>query len=87
MAKADPSTDVLTIRVSRSVVRRLTAEARRRRLSRSAMARAILEQGLGGDTVDPLAEARRQSLLVRRKASEREVIRFITDAADLEGWK
>jgi hypothetical protein len=87
MAKPDASTDVLTIRVPRSVVRRLTAEARRRRLTRSAMARAILEQGLGGEVVDPLAEARRQSLLVRRRKSERDVIRFITDAADLEGWK
>ena len=87
MPKPATSTDVLTIRVSRSVARRLGAEARRRRLTRSAMARAILEKGLGDEVVDPLVEARRQSLLVRRKASEREALEFITDAADLKGWK
>ncbi len=87
MAKSDPATDVLTIRVPRATSRRLTAAARQRRLTRSAMARAILEQGLGVETADPLAEARRQSLLVRRRASERETITLVTDTADLKGWK
>jgi len=80
------STEVLTIRVSRDVSRRLTQEARRQRRPRSAVARAILTKSLGGDAEDPLAEARRQSLLVRRRASEREAVRFATDAADLKGW-
>jgi predicted transcriptional regulator len=86
MAKPDP-TEVLTIRVSRDVSRRLTQEARRQRRPRSAVARAILAEGLGGDAEDPLVEARRQSLLVRRRASEREAIQFITDVADLKGWE
>jgi len=86
MSKPDP-TEVLTIRVSRDVARRLTQEARRQRRPRSAVARAILAEGLGGGPEDPLAEARRQSLLVRRRASEREAIQFTTDVADLKGWE
>jgi hypothetical protein len=35
----------------------------------------------------PIAETRRQSLLVRRRSSEREAIRFITAVADLKGWE
>ena len=86
MSKPEP-TEVLTIRVSRDVSRRLTQEARRQRRPRSAVARAILTEGLGGQFEDPLAEARRQSLLVRRRSSEREAIQFITDVAELKGWK
>jgi predicted transcriptional regulator len=86
MSKPDP-TEVLTIRVSRDVSRRLTQEARRQRRPRSAVARAILAEGLGEGPGDSLAEARRQSLLVRRRASEREAIQFITDVADLKGWE
>ena len=82
----DTATDVLTIRVPRDIARRLTAEARRQRRTRSAVARAILAEWLGEVPVDPLAEARRQSLLVRRRASEQEAIRFIADFADLKGW-
>jgi hypothetical protein len=51
------------------------------------MARAILAAGLGGEAADPLAEARRQSLLVRRRASEREAIRVVAALADLKGWE
>lgn len=87
MPKPDASTDVITIRVSRDISRRLATEARRQRRTRSAVARAILAEGLGEKPEDPFAEARRQSLLVRRRASEREVIRFIADFADLEGWE
>ncbi|HET9362392.1 MAG TPA: hypothetical protein VFO58_21720 [Vicinamibacterales bacterium] len=49
------------------------------------MARAILAEGLGEES--PLAEARRQSLLVRRRASESEAIRFIVEFADPKGWE
>jgi predicted transcriptional regulator len=80
MSKPEP-TEVLTIRVSRDVSRRLTQEARRQRRPRSAVARAILTEGLSGESEDPLAEARRQSLLVRRRSSEREAIQFITRQA------
>jgi hypothetical protein len=87
MSKPDASIDVITIRVSRDIARRLASEARRQRRTRSALARAILAEGLGDKPADPLAEARRQSLLVRRRASEREVIRFVADFADLKGWE
>jgi len=87
MPRPDASTEVITIRVSREVSRRLAQEARRQRRPRSAVARAILAEGLGGEPQDPLAEARRQSLLVRRRASESDVIRFIADFADLKGWE
>ena len=87
MPRPDTSSDVITIRVSRALSRRLEREARRQRRTRSAVARAILAEGLGEESEDPLAEARRQSLLVRRRASEREAIRFIVDFADLKGWE
>ena len=82
------SSDVLTIRVPREVSRQLAREARRRRQSRSAVARSILIEGLTGTTKeDRDAEARAQSLRVREHESEYEVLRFIGDAADLKGWK
>ncbi len=87
MPRGDGATEILTIRVSPELASRLTAEARRQRRTRSEVARAALAQGLGQPAEDPLAEARRQSLLVRRRASEREVPRFVTDTADLEGWE
>ena len=34
-----------------------------------------------------LDSARRQSLLVRRRSSEHEAIRFISDFTDLKGWR
>ena len=87
MPRGDGATEILTIRVSRDLARRLDGEARRQRRTRSDVARAALAQGLGHPEEDPLAEARRQSLLVRRKASEREALRFVTDTADLKGWE
>ena len=85
---ADSPSEVLTIRVPRDVSRKLSREARRRRQSRSAVARSILEEGLAGVvSVDSDAEARRQSLLVREHESEYEVLRFISNAADLKGWE
>jgi predicted transcriptional regulator len=87
MPRGEGATEIVTIRVSRELARRLNAEARRQRRTRSDVARAALAQGLGQPDVDPLAEARRQSLLVRNKASEREALRFVTDTADLKGWE
>lgn len=88
MARTETPSNILTIRVPRDLERRLAREARRRRLTRSAMARVILEDGLGDVAVaDPRAEARRQSLLASGRRSEREAIRFVTAAADLKGWK
>ena len=81
---ARPKTDsaVLTIRVPASLDRRLAREARRRRQTRSEVARAILDAELGAGDTDLRAEARRQSLLVRRRASERDALTFILDVAD-----
>lgn len=78
---------IVTVRVPAAVDRRLTREARRQRKTRSQIAREILENALGVDTFDLAAEARRQSLLVSRRRSERDVLRFIADAADTTGWK
>lgn len=88
MTKPETSSNILTIRVPRDLDRRLAREARRRRITRSAMAREILESSLSREApVDPLAEARRQSLLARDRVSEREALQFAVGAADLKGWE
>ncbi len=84
---AAEETEILTLRVPRRLARRLAREARRQRRPRGAVARDILDAGLGGDPQDPAAEARRQSLLVRDRDSERDALRFALDAADLKGWR
>jgi predicted transcriptional regulator len=81
MARPKVDSTVLTIRVPAALDRRLSREARRRRQTRSEVARAILETGLGSNEPDLAAEARRQSLLVRRRASERDAIDFILNVA------
>jgi hypothetical protein len=87
MARPKTESTVLTIRVPVALERRLVREARRRRVTRSEVARSVLEAGLGGDGSNFEAEARRQSLLVSKLRSEREVLRFITEIADTTGWK
>lgn len=85
---ADARSDVLTIRVPRDVSRKLAREARKRRQSRSAVARTLLIEALeGAPSHHPDTEARRQSLLVREHESEYETLRFIGDAAELKGWR
>lgn len=86
MAEGDGS-KILKIRISRDLSRRLTHEARRRRQSRRAVARAILIERLSDGPVTELdAEARRQSLLVQAHESDQETLRFLSDWADLKGW-
>ena len=87
---ADASTNVssvLTLRLTADVARRLGREARRSRRSRSEVARAILEAHLAGPVADPLAEARRQSLLASAQDADRETLDFIEHAGDSRGWK
>lgn len=87
---ARPKTDsaVLTLRVPARVNRYLTREARRRRQTRSEVARAILQERVEGAGVsDDLAEARRQSLLVSKRRSERDTLTFLEAVADRRGWK
>lgn len=87
MARPKSDSAVLTIRVPAALEKRLSREARRRRLTRSEVARAALEAGLRGGPSDLAAEARRQSLLVSRHPSEKDVLDFIQHAADTTGWK
>lgn len=87
MARPRTETAVLTIRVPALLDRRLTREARRRRTTRSEVARVILEAGLGGGEPDLVEQARRQSLLASRRRSARDALTFVTRAADLRGWR
>jgi hypothetical protein len=87
MPRTGRETTVLTIRVTPSLNRRLAREAQRQRLTRSEAARAILETALEGRPDDDLeAEARRQSELAARCASEAEALEFIAAVADTRGW-
>ncbi len=85
-----PKTDsaVLTLRVPAKVHRYLTREARRRRQTRSDIARSILQERVEASSEpDFLAEARRQSLLVSKRRSERDTLAFLDAVADRRGWK
>ena len=85
-----PKTDsaVLTLRVPAKVHRYLTREARRRRQTRSDVARTILQERVDGSSKpDLLIEARRQSLLVSKRRSERETLAFLDAVVDRRGWK
>jgi predicted transcriptional regulator len=88
MAKTSGITEVLTIRVPRELGRRLSREARRQRRTRSEVARALIASALETKPTDDLpAEARRQSRLASRQADEGDVLKLITDIADLRGWE
>jgi predicted transcriptional regulator len=89
MRKKPPTPSaVLTLRVPADLDRRLARQARRRRRTRSQIARAILESALqNAETDDTAVEARRQSLLASERPSEREAFEFIAATADLKGWR
>lgn len=78
----------MTIRVPVDLDRRIAREARRRRRPKSALVRDALQSAFG-DTPpdDPAREARRQSLLVSGRDSEREALEFIEASADQQGWR
>ena len=80
---------VVTLRVPAALDRRIASEARRQRRTKSDLAREALSTafGEGVATDDPAREARRQSLLVSSRKSEREALGFVTAAADHRGWK
>jgi hypothetical protein len=81
---------VLTLRVPLALDRRVAHEARRRRRSKSAVLRDALQLAFGSGVAaadDPAREARRQSLLVSGRASERDTLAFIEGAADEDGWR
>ena len=89
MSRAGKVSAVLTIRIDADLTRSLAREARRRRKTKSEVAREILAAGLGseGGGLDLAQEASRQSMLVSRRRSEREIIEFVEQAADTRGWK
>jgi hypothetical protein len=88
VARSKTESAVLTIRVPATLERHLAREARHRRQTRSEVARAILQERFGDvDDPDEAGEARRQSLLVSRRRSERDTLAFTLGAADLRGWK
>jgi hypothetical protein len=89
MSRAEKSSAVLTVRIDAELTRSLAREARRRRKTKSEVAREILAAGLGGErgSLDAEQEARRQSLLVSRRRSEREALEFVEQAADTGGWR
>jgi hypothetical protein len=79
---------VVTLRVSLALSRRIEQEARRRRHTKSEVVRKILEDALAtSGAADPNAVARRQSLLVSGRRSEKEALRFIEHAGDERGWR
>jgi hypothetical protein len=88
MSRAGRVSAVLTIRIDADLTRSLAREAQRRRKTKSEVAREILAAGLGVEegNLDLAQEARRQSLLVSRRRSERETLEFVEQAADTRGW-
>ena len=82
------SSTVLTLRVPASLDRFIERAARRARRTKSAVMREALQSAFGGDSPpeDPAREARRQSLLVSGRPSERDALDFIEHVADEEGW-
>jgi Ribbon-helix-helix protein, copG family/Protein of unknown function (DUF3018) len=84
-----PRSTVLTIRVPADLDRRITQAARRRKSTKSALLREAIVTAFGETppAEDPAREARRQSLLVSGRASEREALEFIGEVADDKGWR
>ena len=80
---------VLTLRVPPDLDRRIAHCARRTRRSKSVVLREALQSvfGAGQPPGDSALEARRQSLLVSGRASERDAIAFVEHAADRRGWR
>jgi hypothetical protein len=80
---------VVTLRVPPELDRRIDREARRLKRTKSALVRDALVRAfaLVPAPDDPAREARRQSLLVSGRQSEREVLAFIDASADEKGWK
>jgi hypothetical protein len=89
MKEPAASSGVLTVRIGSDLESSLAREARRRRKSKSELVREILAAGLGGEggVPDLAQEARRQSTLVSRRRSDKEMLDFLEHAADTRGWE
>jgi len=83
-----PASAVMTLRVPREIERRIEQVARRLRRTKSAVVREVIEGAFAGvdPGSDPAAEARRQSLLVSGRMSEKDALRLLEAAADVRGW-
>ena len=88
MPRRERST-VLTLRVPPALDRQIERQARRRRSTKSAVLREALQEafGEGEPSEDPAREARRQSLLVSGRKSEREALGFNESLVDQKGWR
>lgn len=88
MPTLDRST-VLTLRVPTELDRRIEHHARRSRRTKSAVLREAIQRAFGNEQLpdDPATEARRQSLLVSGRASERDTLAFVEHVADRRGWR
>jgi len=87
---ADPSPSVvLTLRVPANLNRLIAQAARRTRRPKSTLLREAIQRafGEGPEPEDPAREARRQSLLVSGRASDRDALAFLNHAADERGWQ
>lgn len=80
------SSEAIVIRMSKHAVQRLDAAARGRGVKRSEFVRGILESNLN-ETMNLAEEARRQSLLISRRESERDAMSFIASAMSTDGWE
>jgi predicted transcriptional regulator len=88
MSTSERST-VLTLRVPADLDRRIEQAARRKRRTKSALLREALHHTFGKGPLpdDPAREARRQSLLVSGRQSERDALDFVEHATDDRGWR
>ena len=89
MARSRSESQIVTLRVPVSLGRSIQREARRRRRTKSELVREILATAFaeGDSGRDPAQEARRQSLLVSTRASEKDALAFNEAAADRRGWR
>lgn len=89
MKRSAEASSVLTLRIDAGLARSLSREARRRHTTKSELVREILASGLAGDEGTPTLaeEARRQSLLVAERPSERDTLELLEHAADTRGWE
>ena len=76
---------MLGIRLEQDLDQRLAALAKRQGRTKSDLAREAIRRYLMDDGL--AAEARRQSLLVSKGGGEEDVLDFIEQTADLEGWE
>ena len=85
---ARPKTDsaVLTLRVPAKVHRYLTREARRRRQTRSDIARSILLERVEGSSEPDFLRKHGGSPSSCKRRSERDTLAFLDAAADRRGW-